>query len=36
MPSREALLGGAASDVSPIEPGEMEVTLDVQVLYAIE
>jgi len=36
VPSREALLGGAASDVSPIEPGEMEVTLDVQVLYAIE
>jgi len=36
MASREALLGGAASDVSPIEPGEMEVTLDVQVLYAIE
>jgi len=39
MPSREALLGGAASDVSdvsPIQPGEMEVTLDVQVLYAIE
>jgi hypothetical protein len=29
-----AELGGEAS--TPIEPGEMEVTLDVQVLYAIE
>jgi hypothetical protein len=35
--SREALLGGAApSAATPIQPGEMEVTLDVQVLYAIE